>query len=57
VYSSQLPQFEVHTGVSIRYDIICLDEEEPVDAIGVYDVDEGEVLDFYEIDDLVEVAE
>ena len=57
MYSSQLPQFEVHTGVSIRYDIICLDEEEPVDAIGVYDVDEGEVLDFYEIDDLVEVAE
>jgi hypothetical protein len=31
-----------------------LDESEPVDAIGIYDVDEGEVLEFYEMDELVE---
>lgn len=54
VYGSQLPQFEVETGDGIRYDIIRLDEKDPVDAIGVYDIDEREVLDYYEVEDLVE---
>lgn len=54
IYGSQLPQFGVDAGDGIRYDLIRLDEEEPVNAIGVYDVDEGEALDFYDIDDIVE---
>lgn len=44
----------METDEGVRYDVIHLDESEPVDAIGIYDVDEGEVLEFYEMDELVE---
>ena len=54
VYGSQFPQFGVETGDGVRYDLIRLDENEPVDAIGVYDVDDSEVLDLYEVDELVD---
>ncbi|WP_276273652.1 hypothetical protein [Haloarcula litorea] len=54
IYGSQFPGFRVETSQGVRYDVIHLDESEPVDAIGIYDVDEGEVLEFYEMDELVE---
>lgn len=56
VYGSQLPGFSVVDGDSIRYDIIDLPSQDSVAAIGVYDTDGQEVLDFYEIDELVEEA-
>ncbi|WP_049937265.1 hypothetical protein [Haloplanus natans] len=54
IYGSEFPGFRVETSQGVRYDVIHLDGSEPVDAIGIYDVDEGEVLEFYEMDDLVE---
>ena len=57
VYGSQLPGFSVEDGDSIRYDIIDLPSHDSVAAIGVYDTERQEVLDFYEIDELVEEAD
>ena len=54
VYGSRFLGFRVDSGDSIRYDVISLDESDSVDAIGVYSVDDGEVLDFYELDELGE---
>lgn len=56
VYGSQLPGFSVEGGDAIRYDIIDLPSQDSVAAIGVYDTDRQEVLDFYEIDEMVEEA-
>lgn len=57
VYGSEFPGFRVETGEGVRYDVIHLDESEPVDAIGIYDVDDGEVKGFYEIDELAHRGE
>ncbi|MFB1064793.1 hypothetical protein [Natrinema sp. H-ect4] len=57
VYGLQFPGFRVDSGDGVQYDLLHLDEEDPVDAIGVYDVDDGEVLDFYSIDELSEVEQ
>jgi hypothetical protein len=57
VYGLQFPGFRVESDDGVQYDLLHLDEEDPVDAIGVYDVDDGEVLDFYRLDELSEVEQ
>jgi len=54
VYGSQFPGFSVESADKVRYDLISLPSTDSVVGIGVYDIDEGEVLDFYEIEDIPE---
>ena len=55
VYGLQFPFFRVNSGEVVQYDLLHLDDQVPVDAIGVYDTEDGEVVDFYDLDELSEV--
>lgn len=54
VRGSQFPFFSLDIGEERQYDLLYSDgEDEPVDAIALYDADREETVGFYDVEALV----
>ncbi len=49
-----MPYFSIDTGNDERYDLLYTKPEEGVKAVALYDEEQDETMDFWEIDELLE---